>query len=361
MLNKETYVFITEIGKDYVAKVIDYKLGATNDSIGIQVPEIELTSRFRRYIIKKLIARNTFNGYRLVNYLQRNYSSRKFKLGINKGQDALNERCVTNLIYRYSPCAIITNSYTTIPGLVRILKKVGVGTQLFVCADEFTINKNFVNEDVSHYFVDNISVRNFLIENGVYAERIDVNPIPVTDRYFKPYSKESICDKLGFPKGLPVVLINATRVKDKNMKSLIDFAADNPMIATFVVAAGQNDSIFDYANSKNVKVFGPNGDQKELIGAADIVVTRPNTVLIKQSSAMKTPVVMIDPLGTRENMNAEFLVNNEKAYLANDLGELRTIIERLITGSLKPRFDTVDKYSAEKIATKMREIINSTK
>lgn len=361
MLNKDTVVFITDTDKTAVAEVLKKELTKDNSHIGIIVRERELESALYRFATDVLNSRKLNFGYRINNFLQRHKPAPDVKKKSKKKINALKERSVCNLCYRFTPCAVVTNSENALPSLVRAVNKVGMNTQIFVYSDEYTFDESLIASDVKHYFVDNIGERDFLLSRGIFADKIDVNPIPIDAAFFEEYDAAKAKQKLGFEPTARIALICASFEGDDNFRAVMDYAASSDRDFIFAAACGRNRMLFDYAAERKIAAYNESADIRNLIAASDVIVCRPTAIFLKQAAAMKKPVVAMFPLGVRERADTGYLLADGRIAEAKSVEELDSKLTEFFTGGLNRVFDDCDRYSAMKIVDKIKELIVASK
>lgn len=355
MLNKNTVVFITDKKRTDVADLIKKEFNSDNSYLFLNVSESKLESKAKLRISRNLgnktaRIRDTIIGFfEKINVKNRDGQERKIM------ENAKDKRTL-NLIYRYSPSLIITNSPTALPYVINAVNKSGLKINVAVCNDEYTIDDKLIRQEVRIYYVDNISVRNYLLRNGINADRIEVNPLPVGEEFFTEVNMEEKKTELGFSPDRKLIVIDASEEDDNAFKPIIDAIATFNGECDFALMCGKNRKIYNYASNKKIATFNETTSDFALYASADAIVMRPQTESLKCASALKKPVLSMYPLGKRERENANYLLADGRIKEAKNADEFLHFVSQVEDDRTTPSSDALDRHSAEKIAESIKQI-----
>ncbi|MCR4661510.1 MAG: hypothetical protein K5765_05860 [Clostridia bacterium] len=362
MEEKKIILFVVESGRKLISSIIADELNKDVLYQGIIVEDNSLKNAVKRYILKYIESpRNKFEAK--ISYWVKKRKKYKIHLWDEKS-NYLRNKSVINMIYRYAPSAVVTNSHECLPSLIRVRKETGMNFQLFVMPDEMTLNLQFKDEAVDHYFVDNFDMRSLLMEDtknnkdeliSIEAKKISITALPIEDKYFNPIDKEKAFAKLKVPNDMEYIVIFSRHIGDDSFKEVIDYASKASFPYRFAVFCGNNKSIFDYATQKGMFVFGENADIYDVLSIAKVVVGRPTMALVKNCMALGIDVIAMNPLGKRERENMNYLLGEEIIKYAEDVTSLDTYLHesfnQMKNANLAPY---VDKSAKLKIANNIK-------
>jgi processive 1,2-diacylglycerol beta-glucosyltransferase len=103
-----------------------------------------------------------------------------------------------------------------------------------------------------------------------------------------------------------------------------------------VVVAGKNEAIREELKAiapperHRVQVLGFTDKIDELMGAADLVVTKPGGLTTSEALARGAALVVVNPIPGQESRNCDFLLENGAAIKANNLATLSFKVNTLL-------------------------------
>ena len=210
-----------------------------------------------------------------------------------------------------------------------------------------------IDKNVKHYFVDNVAVREQLLQKGVFADKIDVCPLPIESKFFAEVDQEKIRHKMGVREDAKVVVMYPD---EKNKKELVDFAAENADKAVFAVLPGDSIVVREYAEEKGVLCL-ENEKEADAIAASDVVVSPYHASRIKKSAAMKKYFVCYG----EGNETVSRLVAEGKAFSCADIPTLKSTLKNVLAEDedeeSEPIFDETNEKSAKIIADRIKELV----
>ena len=151
MQDKKIILFVVENGREHVANILAKELNEDVLYQAIVIEDIELKNFFKKFVNR--IVENPKSSFenKISLFLRKRRKRIIFKRNPYK---YLRYKSVINMVYRYAPAAIITNTHECLAALEKARKELGMNFQLFVMPDELTLNPSFKSLDVDYYFVD---------------------------------------------------------------------------------------------------------------------------------------------------------------------------------------------------------------
>ena len=264
---------------------------------------------------------------------------------INSALDLLNTRSLARKLLQDNPDLVIATHFLP-PEIVSYLKKTGqINSALITFITDFGAHPYWISEGVDFYFVPSELARRQLLLEGVADKRIKVTGIPVAAKFFKDFDKVSLRNKFGLTQGGFVVLIVSGSFGIGPIEKIVDLLHND--LEILVVCAG-NQRLYARLTAKNypkAKVFGVVNNMEELMGASDIILTKPGGLTVAELLVMELPPVFITAIPGQESQNIKFLISSGIGFDARKLG-----VERIRGIILKLKSDTQElKRQREKI------------
>lgn len=353
MQKKETVVFITE-SKAAAEKIIAAELTEDAEYLGAIVPVSKLIPFGGRKIavIKRVLKLYVWRP--IANILHK-ITKRVERVRTPVRNNALSKSRVQNMLFRFSPKAIVVSKPDTLYALKELFEKTVQKTDLFVFADNLDVNPGLIDKEVKHYFVDNMSARETLLKQGVFAENVTVEPLPVKRKYFAERAQVDSKRNLGFSERTNLVLLC---VNKKNYRKLIDFAAVNNDFTQYAVLTDEA-NIQVYAEGKKIVSFDKSVHNEELFNAADVVVSGFDGYLIKRVAARGKGTIVFGDCGMHTD-RVKALQGENRVLNVLTTEELGEALMHFFNGELTLLPDETDIDSAKHIAEKMKALLRVT-
>ena len=357
MQGKNTIVFVT--GKNPgAAELVSKEINEDKDFVSVAVPFDSLVSKPKIFFGKTKRVLNNHVWKPVSAVLHKVFRSIKVAETM-RSYDGGKKQSVHNMIYRFSPTVLVVSEPYVLFSLSENLKSMGKKANLFVFSNDIGFRFDLIHDNVLHYFVDNINVRNQLLQKGIFADKIDVNPLPINSAFFEEKDRDDIRQKMGIGKTSKVVLVCPN---EKNGKSLAAFAAEHADRYTFVALC---DAVLkEIFEEKGVTCF-PFAREENVYAACDVVLSGYDPYAIKKAAALrKTSVVYGDGNETIEHLVAERKIR----WCEEETDAERTLVDLFAQkkptteddeAESEPVFDETDEKSAIEIADRMKELVGA--
>ena len=351
MLGKDTVLFIAD-DKFVSAELLKKELDKNSGYLGIIIPYSKLEQKLKKRIEKPYGFYKTKIEKPVSEFLH------KFipKIKVTEEPvlyDVSSKKKLYNMMFRYAPSAVVVSDGAIRNSIEEGVKKLGMNIRLYVFSDGLGIDETLISDGVVHYFVDNIGARDKLIEKGVAAAAIDVNPLPVESGYFETEDIGTSKQKIGFEptRRLCVVCLCGGAPFELPV---------SPAGGTEFVITGAGEGVT--AESENLHISHTDSEitELDLFRAADTVATRYNPHTVKRVAALNKPLILICD-GEEKIPEAEYLAAEGKALIVRNGAELNAALETVNDGDVYLASDETDPLSANKIATRMAGLIAEAK
>jgi processive 1,2-diacylglycerol beta-glucosyltransferase len=208
---------------------------------------------------------------------------------------------------------------------------------------DFVAHRYWAHPQVDLYIAPNDATKGTLISQGVPAERVKVNGIPVNDRHLHATDKDAVYQSLGLKPGLPLILVMGGSLGLGPMKSVIRKLDKLPQPFYIVAITGKNEELKERLERKGqklrhpTKIFGFVENIHELMDAAEIVVTKPGGITTAECLVKRLPMIIINPIPGQEAKNTEYLLSHGVAVEAEDANDVMLFIDEFLRNPEKLR------------------------
>lgn len=237
---------------------------------------------------------------------------------------------IARLIDEFVPDAIgCTQAFPC--GFVAAYKRVRLNrVPLAAVLTDYAAHSYWIDDSVDAYVVPEAAVGDVFVKKGVPSEKIKVLGTPVDPVFNEPVDKETLMRRLGLKKGEPVVLMmGGTRGIGPGI-GLLKALEGLPNEMQMIMVCGVNKRLFSKSSSladrfkKKLLVYEFSKNVHELMGIADIIITKPGGVTTAEALAKGLPMIILNPLPGQESLNTAVLTGKGMALKAkNELDAAR--------------------------------------
>ncbi len=232
----------------------------------------------------------------------------------------------------------VVHTHFLAPELGAALKRRGrlTAPQLTVVTD-YDAHRIWVHEPMEKYCVASTVAAASLRAHGVPASSIEVTGIPVVPSFSAPVSREAAQRSFGLSGAYPVVVQasggHGVGPVEETFRSLLAVSIPTEI----VVVCGRNEAARKRIASirpphrHRVKVLGFTDRMRDLMAAADVLVTKPGGLTVSEALACGLPMALISPIPGQEERNADFLLENGAAVKAGSFAALTGKLEDVLS------------------------------
>jgi len=250
--------------------------------------------------------------YSLTDRKSQNPWHRRIRTTFNK----LNTRAFESFWQDIQADAVICTHFLPLEILGRRRAEKTAKVPLFGVVTDFAAHSLWSCPNVDGYFTGSEEARRQLIRRGQPPGRAWVTGIPVSPEFVPSYDGDGLRIRLGLAPDLPVILILCGGFGVGSVVDVLGSFVREPLHAQLVVVTGNNETLKEQVTQKArdltmpVMVHGFVANIHELIGAADVVISKPGGLTSAEVLAMGRPLVIMDPIPGQEQRNAEYLLEN---------------------------------------------------
>ena len=180
-----------------------------------------------------------------------------------------------------------------------------------ILTDLASVHHIWFNSEVDSYIVPNEIVMNIAIKSGIEAEKINVVGIPVNPRITKIVKNKTLLrQQLNILEDKTTIfVVGGSRVE--NLMTTINVLNHSGYDIQIIVSAGNDISSFRELNNiewhKPFYLFEYIEDMPTYILASDLIICKAGGLIVTESLACGTPLIMISVIPGQETGNASFV------------------------------------------------------
>lgn len=196
---------------------------------------------------------------------------------------------------------------------------------------DFAVHPLWVYDEVDQYFVAGEPLRDALVRQGVPAGRIHCTGIPISANFTRVVDRAAVAANLGLDPAEPIVLVMGGGLGVGPVEAAVRALDDSRAEFQMIVVAGRNADLRRQlqaaarASRRRMIILGYTHRVRELMAAADLLVTKPGALTLSEAMAAGLPMLLINPIPGQEEENADYLVSQGAAIRADDVDKLAVI------------------------------------
>ena len=258
--------------------------------------------------------------------------------GLVFGMGSLGTPRLLSLLERERP-DLIVSTHPTPAGALSDLRRRGV-TRIphALVYSDFAVHRQWIPPLVDLHCVPAEGVRADLIARGVAPDRVLASGLPVRAEFEQPADPTSARRALGLDLERPVVLAMAGAFGwTGDLPAATGVLRDLPVPLQALIVAGHDGALRARLKEsvrgagRRIRVLGYTDEMRQLMAAADLLVTKAGGVSLAEAIACDLPVVCFGSLPGHERRNERFIVEAGAALRARSAVELGAVVRRTLT------------------------------
>src|SRR6266850_2539949 len=173
-----------------------------------------------------------------------------------------------------------------------------------------------------------------LVARGATAENIVATGIPISARFSADSDRSSARKTLGLRDDLPIMLVLSGGFGMGPVAEILAELDKVPQPFQTVVVTGRNEELRRDLAAVDRKhpthVLGYASNMHELMGVADLIITKPGGLTSSEALAMGKPLFILNPIPGQEAANSDFLLERGAAAKVNRVEDLPYRINQLL-------------------------------
>jgi processive 1,2-diacylglycerol beta-glucosyltransferase len=242
--------------------------------------------------------------------------SKKQSEKIHKSIERIHGGKLCNFVLSLQPAALVFTHFLAIDILEKYKKAQLKKVPFYCVVTDYAIHPFWVNSAVDKYYVSTEDEKRLLLRCGFPSEKVVISGIPVEPRFAKPFDRIKLREKLGLEPSTPTVLMISGRYDFEGFKKFLASFSEIDFRFNVIVLAGKDKKLFDelkkvadkVKKKMPVYVYGYVPNMEELMGASDIVVTKPGGLTTAEVLSRKCLIGIISPIPGQEQRNSDYLL-----------------------------------------------------
>ncbi len=246
------------------------------------------------------------------------------------------KRSMRRLYVRYRPDLIVFTHPFPCGAAAYLRRKGKLDAPLVGVVTDFSAHPLWVYDEVDLYFVAAGETRSELVRQGVAAERVFPTGIPIDASFGRLLDRYAATRELGLTAREPTVLIMGGGLGIGPVADAVRSLDGVGRALQIVVVAGRNAELrrelraIAPASRHSIAALGYTRRVRELMAAADLLITKPGALTVSEALSAGLPMVLVSPLPGHEEDNAAYLVERGAAVLLADAGEAGATVAALL-------------------------------
>lgn len=235
------------------------------------------------------------------------------------------------------PWDLVINTHFLPAEIIASLRKEGkLSVPQVIATTDFETHRLWVNQPCERYFTATEEGAVYLQSWGVPAEATVATGIPILPVFSQPGDRAALLHRHGLDGDRPVVLQMAGGFGVGPIEKIYQSILKVETPLQVVTVAGRNEQLkkdlqrLRVPERHRAQVIGFTKEIHELMGVADLVVTKPGGLTTSETLASGAVMVVVNPVPGQESRNSDFLLENGAAIKANNTAVLSYKVEALL-------------------------------
>lgn len=248
----------------------------------------------------------------------------------------------------FNPDVVLCTHYEPVEALGQMRRKAKTKSPFVVSiVTDFEAHALWMDAEVDLYCVAAEETMARLVARGAEDGDMVATGIPIAAKFAAQINRLSVRKSLGLRDDLPTLLVLSGGFGMGPVGKIL--AALDKIEASFqvVVVCGRNEELRRELAAQDRKhptrVLGFASNMHELMGVADLILTKPGGLTTSEALALGKPLFILDPIPGQEAANSDFLLERGAAVKVNRVEDLPYRVGQLL-GSKK--LETLAKAAA---------------
>jgi processive 1,2-diacylglycerol beta-glucosyltransferase len=257
--------------------------------------------------------------------------------GMVKGLNGVLARGLYSLIEHDSPDAIICTHTIPLQMVSRMKQKGLLDAPAIGIVTDYTNHFFWKLDEIDALVVAHDCIKEDMVRIGIRKEIIHTCGIPIYEHFTSDPQpdRKLLLKKMGLD-NKPTILVMGGSLGFGSMSGIFSSLLKLKRDIQIIAVAGHNkrlkvklDDISRHFRKKT-KILGYTDNINELMGAADLIITKPGGITISEALVRKLPLIIVTPIPGQEERNARFLVNSNAAYWLSRSDDLETVLRKTL-------------------------------
>ena len=242
-------------------------------------------------------------------------------------------------VNEFNPDVVLCTHYEPVDALGQMRRKQKTKPPLVVSVvTDFEAHALWMDADVDLYCVAAEETKARLVARGSAAENVVATGIPIAAKFAAQVDTLAVRKTLGLRDDLPTLLVLSGGFGMGPVGKILHELDKVEREFQTVVVCGRNEELRRELAAQDRKhptrVLGFASNMHELMGVADLIITKPGGLTSSEALALGKPLFILDPIPGQEAANSDFLLERGAAAKVNRVEDLPYRVEQLL-GSKK--------------------------
>ena len=257
---------------------------------------------------------------------------------LNRIKELLPSRARTRFaryVSEFDPDVVLCTHYEPVDALGQMRRKDKTKPPFVVSVvTDFEAHALWMDADVDLYCVAAEETKARLVARGATAENVVATGIPIAAKFAAKVDSLAVRKTLGLRDDLPTLLVLSGGFGMGPVGKILSALDKVPHEFQTVVVCGRNEELRRELAAQDRKhptrVLGFASNMHELMGVADLILTKPGGLTSSEALALGKPLFILDPIPGQEAANSDFLLERGAAAKVNRVEDLPFRIEQLL-------------------------------
>jgi processive 1,2-diacylglycerol beta-glucosyltransferase len=303
------------------------------DAVVKNIDVLELTNRLFRRLYGKLYLDLVNQAPHVLGYFY-DLMDQPSRSGKNRGDrfrlalEKLNLKPFLRLLTEEPWDLAISTHFLPAEIIAALRRKGKIRLPQVTATTDFETHRLWVNQPCERYFTATQEGALYLQHWGVPAQDTQPTGIPIHPVFAEPKERSACLARQGLVGDRPVVLQLAGGFGVGPVEKMYRALLSVEVPIELVTSAGRNPKLKEELEAIPVpprhraKVIGFTKEIDELMGVADLVVSKPGGLTTSETLARGAVMVIVNPIPGQESRNSDFLLENGAAIKVNNTATL---------------------------------------
>jgi len=237
--------------------------------------------------------------------------------------------------------AIVNTHFLPAQIIAGLRKRRKLATPQITATTDFETHRLWMNEPCDHYTTATEEGASYLASFGVDRTKITATGIPIHPVFSRASDRSEALRKHGLKGDRPIVLQLSGGFGVGPIEKLYRGILQIERPIDVVVVAGKNDKArkqlerVDVPRQHRSQVIGFTTEIDELMGVADVVVSKPGGLTTSEVLARGAAMAIVNPIPGQESRNSDYLLESGAAIKINNIVTLPMKLEALLSDPQK--------------------------
>ncbi len=242
-------------------------------------------------------------------------------------------------VRQFKPDVVLCTHYLPLETLTPLREgKEGIRPFVACVVTDFEAHALWMESCVDLYCVAAEETKARLVVRGADKRNVVATGIPIAAKFSSRPDARTVRRNYGLRDDSPVLLVLSGGFGMGPVAEILDELDKSPAQFQSLVVTGRNEELRRELAAHDRKhpthVLGFSTNMHELMGVADLIITKPGGLTTSEALAMGRPLFILNPIPGQEAANSDFLLERGAAAKANRVEDLPYRIEQLL-GSKK--------------------------